>query len=111
MADWPSAFSSATTSLPRPGCVSAFESWLRGSEGCTRTSALTRIALRAEHDGPRRPCGGPGGSGIEAGLRTGPILADSARVGEWSKYESAELADLLQKGPMREQICAVGVPT
>src|SRR5258705_2248827 len=99
MADWPSAFSSATTSLPRPGCVSAFESWLQGSEGCTRTSALTRIALRAEHDGPRRPCGGPGGSGVEAGLRKGPVPAASAPVGDWRKYESAELAELLPKVP------------
>src|SRR5258705_12871814 len=98
MADWPSAFSSATTSLPRPGCVSAFESWLRGSEGCTRTSALTRIALRAEHDGPRRPCGGPGGSGIGAGPRTGPVLADSAPVGDRSKHEAAEVAGFGRSG-------------
>jgi hypothetical protein len=39
-----------------------------------RTAALTQITLRAKHDGPRRPCAGPGRSGIDRGPRTGPTL-------------------------------------
>src|SRR6266849_4777223 len=74
MADWPPAFSSATTSLPRLDCGSASENWRRLICGLLRTAALTQITLRAKHDGPKRPCAGPGRSGIDGGPRTGPTI-------------------------------------
>src|SRR3981189_1994178 len=90
MADWPSAFSSATTSLPRSDCGSASESSRRPICGCASDGG-------ADPDYPASQAKRGEGSFVPVRAAAGLTVdqerdrqwADSARFGDWSKYESA----------------------